>query len=458
MKRRKLGLLAGSSLMSAAALRNAKAQTAATADPTLLTTTLTPLGAERAGNADGSIPAWTGGLAQTPEGSPVAVRMFEDEPKLLTIDSSNMDQHADRLSEGVKLMMTKYGYSINVYPTHRTASALQYVYDNAAKNVTRAQFSPSGGRFGFTGAYGAPPFPIIDKDPDIAGPQLIWNHLTAWTGYCNTTFSPGYVITGGDLVLSEGGKTYFMRPYYDPAGSPETFDGYLVKTSLVFQAPANFNGQEALTWHTANTQIHPDITWTLLNGQGRVRKAPDEAYDSPNGYFNGSSNYDESSAFYGDPHQYDWKFIEKKEMYIPYNNNNVLFATAEEFLLPKFPNPDLTRWEKHRVWVVEATLHPGIRNVLAKRRFYIDEDSWNIAVGEAYDGGGNMASIYLQFLRAVPAIPCVNPTGFVNYHPQADNYLYAGLLNVPGLSFPETITPIPASQFDPQLMAANASF
>ncbi len=213
-----------------------------------------------------------------------------------------------------------------------------------------------------------------------------------------------------------------------------------------------------MTWHTANTQRNPDITWTLLNGQGRVRKAPDEQYDSPNAYFNGSSNQDESGGFYGNPSQYDWKCLGKKEMYVPYHTNKLQFTTAAEFFLPKFPNPDVVRWEKHRVWVLEATLHPGICNVMARRRFYLDEDTWFITVGEAYDGGGNMASIYMQMLKVTPAIPATNSNGFVNLHPQSNNYLYAGFLSVPGLSFPESIAPIPGSQFDPQLMAANASF
>ncbi|HCT04149.1 MAG TPA: DUF1329 domain-containing protein, partial [Pseudomonas sp.] len=34
----------------------------------LLKSTLTPLGAERAGNADGSIPAWDKGFTQVPAG------------------------------------------------------------------------------------------------------------------------------------------------------------------------------------------------------------------------------------------------------------------------------------------------------------------------------------------------------------------------------------------------------
>ena len=91
MKRRDFGLLAGTSLATAATLRTANAQTAA--DPALLTSTLTPMGAERAGNADGSIPAWTGGLVSPPlpSNQPVAVHLFEDEEPLYTIDSSNME-------------------------------------------------------------------------------------------------------------------------------------------------------------------------------------------------------------------------------------------------------------------------------------------------------------------------------------------------------------------------------
>jgi hypothetical protein len=455
MKRRTFGLLGATSVM-AAGLHKASAQTAP--DPGLLTTTLTPMGGERAGNADGSIPAWTGGLVSSPDG-PVEVPMFDDETPLFTVDASNMAQHADLLSDGVQEMMTKFGYSIKVYPTHRTAAAPQYVYDNAAKNVTRAQLSPRGGRFGFTGAYGGPPFPIIDRsDPAVAGTQLIWNHLTAWQGFCSSKFSPGYVVTDAQLILSEGGKNLFIFPYYDPNGSPETFSGYLSKTHLYFQAPGNFNGQEVITWHTANTDQNPDITWELLNGQGRVRKAPDEQYDSPNGYFNGSSNQDESSGFYGNPSQYDWKYLGKKELYVPYNCNKIAFSTAEQFMLPTYPNPELTRWEKHRVWVLEATLHPGIRNVLARRRFYLDEDTWYIAVGEGYDANDVTASIYLQLIKATPAVPCAGPVGFVNFHPQTNNYLYAGILNVPGFTTPESSAVIAESYFDPQQMAASAGF
>ena len=48
------------------------------------------------------------------------------------------------------------------------------------------------------------------------------------------------------------------------------------------------------------------------------------------------------------------------------------------------------RYEKHRVWVVEANLKSGQRHVYAKRRFYIDEDSWHIVLLESYDGRGQL--------------------------------------------------------------------
>jgi hypothetical protein len=57
--------------------------------------------------------------------------------------------------------------------------------------------------------------------------------------------------------------------------------------------------------------------WTLLNRQARVRKAPNEQFDSPDLDANGINNVDEASCFYGNPSQYDWNYIEKKEMLVP---------------------------------------------------------------------------------------------------------------------------------------------
>src|ERR1700757_653415 len=157
MKRRDFGLLAGTSLASTTLVRPAQAQSA-TPDPSLLDTTLTPLGAERAGNADGSIPAWTGGLVSPPlpPGTDVKVHIFEDEQPLYTIDASNMAQYADLLTPATQYQITKFGMSVPVYQTHRTAAAPQYVYDNAKKNVMNAKLDPNGGGLGFPRRRGGP--------------------------------------------------------------------------------------------------------------------------------------------------------------------------------------------------------------------------------------------------------------------------------------------------------------
>ena len=461
MKRRDFGLLAGTSLATAAMVRPVQAQSA-TPDPTLLSTTLTPLGGERAGNADGSIPAWTGGLvsAPLPADQPVAVHLFEDEQPLYTVTASNMAQYTDLLTEGTKAQIQKFGLVLHVYQTHRTAAAPQYVYDNTAKNVTRAKLDPAGGRLGFTGAYGGIPFPIIDtSDPLIGGAQIIWNHLTAWGGFSNMTlFSPGVVMINGRLILVAGTLARTIYPYYDPNGSLETFDGYYSKGHYWDKAPGSVMGGETLVWHSTNVNVNPDIVWTLLNGQGRVRKAPNQAFDAPNPESNGIASIDESSTFYGNPSQYDWTCIGKKEMLVPYNCNKLLFNSVQEMLGPNFPHPEFVRWEKHRVWVVEANLHPGEHNVNMKRRLYMDEDTWFGLLGEGYDGNMELVKAYAIYNECIPSVPMVSENGTAIYSLISGDYVFNGNMNYTPYLGTQFSGPEPADDFEAQEMAANASF
>jgi hypothetical protein len=462
MKRRDFGILTGSTVLTTATAHSAPAQTTYNPDPALLTTTLTPLGAERAGNADGSIPAWTGGLvsAPLPASQPIGGPIFSDEQPLYIVDSSNMAQHQDLLTPGIQTLITKYGFSLKVYPTHRTAAATQFCYDNTAKNVTRAKLDPRGGRLGFTDAWGGIPFPIINTtDPLVGGAQLIWNHLVTWYPYeIVTNLAPGCVVIAGKVVLVAGGSSHQICPYYDPNGSLETYDGYFSKGHYYNKAPASVNGQETLVWHSSNVNIHPDIVWSLVNGEGRVRKAPNEQFDSPDPDANGINNVDEASCFYGNPSQYDWTFIEKKEMLVPYNCNNILAHDVFEFLGPHFPNPDFVRWEKHRVWVVDATLHPGERNVNAKRRLYFDEDTWLGMLGEGYDAQGNMVKVYKNYNECFPSIPGTIQQSTLTFNLITGDYVYNGNNPYPGYTAARYIMPLAPSDFVPEAMAANASF
>src|SRR5689334_18107445 len=90
-----------------------------------LGTTLTAIGAEKAGNKEGTIPEYTGGLTTFPagykRGSGRYVDPFADEKPLFSITKENMSKYADHLTEGTKaLLMQKPGYRMDVYKTHRT--------------------------------------------------------------------------------------------------------------------------------------------------------------------------------------------------------------------------------------------------------------------------------------------------------------------------------------------------
>lgn len=92
-----------------------------------LKTTLTPLGAERAGNKDGTIPPWEGGYPVDNSYNSAAIPdLFKDKP-LLTITAQNADQYKDKLTEGTLGLLKKFpSFNVQVFPTRRTAAAPQW--------------------------------------------------------------------------------------------------------------------------------------------------------------------------------------------------------------------------------------------------------------------------------------------------------------------------------------------
>ena len=125
---------------------------AAGADPARLGADLTPMGAERAGNAAGTIPAWTGGIATPPDGYVAGQKHadpFAGDAVLYAVDASNMDQHAAHLTEGQKAMMRAHGsYRLNVYPTRRSCAYPQAVYDAVKHNAEHARLVDLKQRYG----------------------------------------------------------------------------------------------------------------------------------------------------------------------------------------------------------------------------------------------------------------------------------------------------------------------
>ncbi len=466
MNRRQFHLLGGSSAVAlVTGLGSSRpANAASAAQAALLKTTLTPTGAERAGNADGSIPAWTGGETTPPPGWTAGQQMpdiYASDKVVVSINAANMSQYKDKLSDGVMAMMQKYPeFRIDVYPTRRSAAHPQWVYDNTYLNATRTQANPGGARLGFSNGYGGVPFPIPDQsDPLEAGAQVIQNHLNRWRGSWASSTQAAYVMQAGSLTLTGGTNFWFESPYYDPNGTLATFTGYVQRVKAVFIAPANQAGLALLQYVTPNPLQQPIETWEYLVGQGRVRKAPELQYDTPTPGTGGIGNYDETYIINQSPDRYDWKLIGKKEIYIPYNNNKLMLSDPAVAHLPHSLNPDLVRWELHRVWVLDATLHPGDRDVVARRRVYVEEDSWNAMLGDEYDGDGNLWKVTKQFVQVCPDLPGTVTANSIVYDLQADKYCsLGGAWGVSPYNQPFNWTPIPGELYEPQSLAAQAAY
>ncbi|QTN27107.1 DUF1329 domain-containing protein [Rhodoferax sp. AJA081-3] len=415
-----------------------------------LKTTLTPLGAERGANADGSIPAWTGGITKAPAGyksGDPRPDLFPGEKPLLSINAKNMDQHAAKLTDGVKALMKKYpDFRIDVYPTHRSAAAPQWVYDNTFKNATRAKLVDGGQ--GTEAAYGGTPFPI-PKD----GYEVFQNHRLAWVGSYVQTPVRVWVVTGdGKRAMASGGMQSFRKQYYDPEGSIEKFDGYAGLGKFAVSEPGSKSG-EAILAHDALNASQPRGLWQYLVGQRRVRKAPSVAYDTPDSVTSGIGLFDEAFMLFGPIDKHELKLVGKKEIYIPYNNNKAASAPVADLVTPNTLNPAQVRWELHRVWEVEATLAAGKRHVVPKRKYYIDEDSWQIMLFDGWDAKGDLWRTNYTLTLMAPDIPAIiGNMMWGGYDLQTGAY-YLNMASNELKTQYKPVAPIPRSFFSPEELA-----
>ena len=360
---------------------------------------LTPMGAEMAGNADGSIPPWN------PEGTPIPegfvagsdnyLNPYADETPLYTIDASNWTEYADVLTPGTKAMFEKYGadgYKMNVYPTHRGTIRPDWYYANTFKNATGANLVEDGQKI--DGNYPGVPFPI----PQSAL-ESIWNHMIRYSVDFNMDYDVYYVGANGKAVLSTTALSTSVFPMF---ASPDEPVGEKIWTKLRinYKAPARRAG-EILLVHEPGADYTAGKgrkAWQYLVGQRRVRLAPAVAFDTPNPGVAGTSTYDDSFIYNGSPERFSWKLIGKKEMIVPANSYDFVFQSkVEDMLGEKFLDPQYIRWEKRRVWIVDSFLKEGSRHLYSRRTFYLDEDSWVAVSGEMYDGRGNLWRVQYNY-------------------------------------------------------------
>ncbi len=349
---------------------------------------LTPIGAEKAGNGD-EIPAWDGGLKEAPAGyknDGIYVNPFPDDEVLFTIDQSNVDQYAENLSAGQVAMIKRYSdYKMPVYKTRRSATYPQAVMDETVKNAANAELIKDGN--GIANYQDATPFPIPQN-----GVEAIWNHITRYRGG-SVQRNVGQVTPteNGNFSVVKFQDELTWRAYlkdYKPDQDPNVL--FYFKQAIT--APARLAGNVLLVHETLDQVKEPRRAWVYNAGQRRVRRAPQVAYDGPGTAADGMRTSDNFDMFNGAPDRYNWELVGKKEMYIPYNSYKLVDRdlSYNQIIKAGHINQDLTRYELHRVWHVRATLKDGERHIYAQRDFFLDEDSWQASVIDHYDGRGEL--------------------------------------------------------------------
>ena len=390
------------------------------AEAAKLGTELTLMGAEVAANATGTIPSYTGGLEADENADPMK-DIFAHEKPLFTITSENLEQYKKNLTDGQIALFEKYPdtYKMPIYQTHRTAAFPQSVYNKAKKNATTAELV-SGGN-GMVNFDETIPFAIPQN-----GLEVIWNHVSRYRGGTierNLATIP--VQLNGDFTAVKQRAQLTAPQYLKDGFDKSTDENILFYYTSSIKSPARLTGNVLLVHETIDQVDQPRMAWVYNAGQRRVRRAPQVAFDAPRQASEGLSTSDQVDMYNGAPKKYNWKLIGKTEIYIPYNSYKLANPDIKYQDIVKTGHIDqsLTRYELHRVWKVEATLKEGERHVYGKRTFYVDEDSYQIAIADHYDNRDVLWRVSeghaLQFVNA-------NAPWYVsttNYDLQSGRYL-----------------------------------
>ena len=392
---------------------------------------LTPLGGLKAGNADGSIPAWTGGITTPPAGyskGDFHIDPFPEDKVQFTITGANYKEYADSLSDGQIALFEAYPdtFKMPVYETRRTASNPEFVYEATKANATSAELLNAGN--GIKGAAIGIPFPIPQN-----GLEAIWNHLLRYRGQSVQRYGGQAAVTASGDYNVIGFDEKLLIKYSETGMTADKLveDNILFKFMQSVTFPARLAGTVLLVHETVDQIKKPRMAWTYNTGQRKVFAAPNIAYDAPGTAADGLRTTDDFDMFNGSPDRYNWELKGKKELYIAYNNYKLHSDKAKysDILMPGHINPDLTRYEKHRVWVVEATLKDEYRHIYQKRVFYIDEDSWQVHVADMYDNRNELYRVALAYGVNYYDVPTHWSTLDVYHDLNSRRYLALGLDN-----------------------------
>tara|TARA_Y100000780_G_C13652942_1_gene405391 strand:+ start:38 stop:1396 length:1359 start_codon:yes stop_codon:yes gene_type:complete len=398
-----------------------------TAEAQRLGDDLTPVGAERAGNRSGSIPEWTGGLATPPNGwreGQVEIDPFPEDEALFVITADNVHLYRDKLSDGHIAMLDKYGpdFFMPVYQTRRTAAFPEHVYDKFRENALTAQLLDNGN--GVRDTIMTSPFPI-PKD----GLEVIWNHILRYRGEeISLRSASATPQRDGSYNPVVNDYDYFFA-YSQKGAELAEIDNkiFYLKTDTI--APSSLAGTITLVHETLDQVRSPRLAWRYDSGSRRLRRSPNLAYETDLPNSSSLRSVDQKDMYNGAPNQYDWELKGKRELFVPYNAYKLHGpqVEADDVIRPGHINQALTRYELHRVWVVEAKRRTGISHIYDRRVFYVDEDSWQILASEEYDAEGNLWRVSEAHNISYYSEPVFWTTMEMTYDLKAERYYIDGL-------------------------------
>ena len=390
---------------------------------------LTPLGSEKAGSGD--LPSWNGGLSGIPRGvswRPASQRPHQDpfasDKVLYTITAKNMRKYSSLLTEGYKKLLTTYDtFSMPVYRSRRTCALPRFVYD-AAKNNARVAKLVGEGNGVSTGIMGTP-FPIPNN-----AIEMIWNHNLRYRAFKVTREFTAVAPTSGGSYTPITVQDEAILQWSDPAKKRAEDLGnisiyYIANTT----APARSAGSVILVHESLNRAVEPRKAWQYSPGTRRVRRAPNIAYDNPGTNSDALSTSDSFDGYNGAPDRYNWSVLGKSIKIVSYNNYQTALAPFGKLITGRHLNQEYARYEKHRVWTIEASLKSSARHVYSRRVKHIDEDAWRIATTELYDGRGELWRVQEMRQAQFYEVPLCGGAGEIVYDLQAGRYVAIALRN-----------------------------
>lgn len=359
---------------------------------------LTCMGAERAGSASG-VAQYTGQWLGKWPGMTGAAGFepgpYAAEKPLFTISAANVAQYEAQLTEGQKALFRNYpqAFRMDVYPSHRDFRFPDWACDTVKKNAASAEVLHDG--MGISGTAGAIAFPF-----PATGLEAIWNVILPYRPWNEqATVKNAQVEANGNRQFSEQ-EFRTLNMSGDPRKRGSNQDKVAAFFFVKTLSPPREAGKVSVGSQPNDFSEEKTNAWQYVPGMRRTRRAPEVGFDHPVPPWS-AHTVDDNYVFNGSPERYDWKLIGKREVYIPYHNFRVNDPAlkVEDLLTPLTLNPDVLRYELHRVWVIEGTLKKGLRHVYGKRVLYADEDTWLVPWGDNYDMRGQLWRIPVVAFR-----------------------------------------------------------